>query len=126
MVDSRKGPTMADPVDNPSEQITIVERKLDTLSTSIDARFDAVDARFDAVDARVDAMSASVDRRFDDVTVAIVEQRQYTEFAIDRLAGEMKAGFGRLERKLDQFIDTQSKTNELVERRLTRIESSSP
>ena len=35
----------------------------------------------------------------------------------------MRAGFGRLERKLDQFIDTQSRTNELVERRLTRLES---
>jgi hypothetical protein len=30
----------------------------------------------------------------------------------------------RIERKLDHFIDTQSKTNELVERRLNRLEAS--
>ena len=91
-----------------------VEQKLDRLSTSVEQRFDAVD------------------RRFDDVTAALGEQRQYTEFAFDRLAGGMKAGFkgvdsrfNKLERKLDQFIDTQSKTNELVERRLQVLETGS-
>lgn len=53
-----------------------------------------------------------VDRRFDEVTLALVEQREYTEFAFTQLANKMDAGFalmdarfGRLERKLDQFID---------------------
>jgi chromosome segregation ATPase len=135
-----------------------VEQKLDTLSASVDRRFDA--------------LSASVDQRFDDVTAMLVEQRQYTEFAFDRLAREMKAGFNdvdsrfnsvdvrfnsvdvrfnsvdsrfnsvdsrfdsldsrfdsldsrfnRLERKLDQFIDTQSKANQLMERRLQALET---
>ena len=61
---------------------------------------------------------------------ALAEQRQYTEFAFDRLASEMGAGFNsvegrfnRLERKLDQFIDTQSKANELVDRRLQMLET---
>jgi hypothetical protein len=31
--------------------------------------------------------------------------------------------FGRLERKLDQFIDVQVRTNDLVERRLRALES---
>jgi hypothetical protein len=60
-----------------------------------------VDARFDKMDAR-----------FDEVTFALVEQRQYTDFAFERLRSEMTAGFtamsgdfGRLERKLDQVID---------------------
>ncbi len=103
-----------------------VEQKLDKLSASVDHRFDAVD------------------RQFDDVTAALAEQRQYTEFAFDRLTSEMRAGFkgvdsrfngvesrfdglegrfNRLERKLDQFIDTQSKANELVERRLQMLET---
>ena len=93
-----------------------VEEKLDTLSASVDRRFDS--------------FSASVDQRFDDVTAMLVEQRQYTEFAFDRLASEMKAGFkgvdsrfNRLERKLDQFIDTQSKANQLVERGLQALEA---
>ena len=103
-----------------------VEQKLDKLSASVDHRFGAVDRRFDAVDQRFDA----VDRQFDDVRAALAEQRQYTEFAFDSFASEMRDGFkgvegrfNKLERKLDQFIDTQSKTNELVERRLQMLET---
>jgi hypothetical protein len=92
------------------------------LTTTVDQRFDAVDSRFDAVDSRFDAVDA-----------AFVEQREYTEFAFalvsSELRAEMQAGFGgvsarfdRLERKLDQFIDTQSRTNTLVERRLTALD----
>ena len=38
-----------------------------------------------------------------------------------RLDAKMDSGFARIERKLDQFIDTQSKANELVERRLNAL-----
>ena len=79
----------------------------------------------EAVGQKVDALSASIDERFAAVDEALSEQRQHTEFAFDRLRDEMKDGFvgidrrfDRLERKLDQFIDTQSATNKLVERRL--------
>lgn len=99
-----------------------------------------LEGRLGRVEEKLDALTVSVDARFDAVTEAIVEQRRYTEFAFDRLRSEMLAGFGRidgrfdrmdsrfnrLERKLDQFIDTQSKTNELVERRLQALESSRP
>jgi hypothetical protein len=122
--------------DKSGEGTETVGQKLDTLSASVDERFDM--------------LSVSVDERFDAVDVALIEQRQYTEFAFDRLADEMRNGFGavngrfdrverrfdgvedrfdridgrfnRLEQKLDQFIDTQSRANELVERRLTRLE----
>ena len=118
-----------------------VEQKVDTLSASMDRRFDtlsaSVDQRFDTLSASVDQRFDAVDQRFDEVTESLVEQRQYTEFAFDRLAKEMKLGFkgvdirfngieirfNRLERKLDQFIDTQSKANELVERRLQMLET---
>jgi hypothetical protein len=102
---------------NLPERVDVIERKLDVLSASVDKRFDAVD------------------KRFDDVSAAFVEQRQYTEFAFDRLRREMLAGFerleqrmvtreqfgrverlslatadqlGRLEQKLDQFIENFS------------------
>ena len=95
-----------------------LDRKLDALSASVDKRFAIVDERF-----------AKVEERFDAVDAALIEQRQSTEFAFDRVSDEMRQGFlgvdGRfnsLERKLDQFIDTQSKTNSLVERRLTALE----
>ena len=113
---------MSSEINAGGDQTETVEQKVDKLSASVDRRFDT--------------LSASVDKRFDDVDVALVEQRKYTEFAFDRLAGEMRDGFkgvdgrlnsidsrfNRLERKLDQFIDTQSKANGLVERRLTALE----
>lgn len=74
------------------------------LSISVDRRFDAVDLQFEAVDRRFD----EVDRRFDAVDAAIVEQRQYTEFAFVTLQEELvvvKSGLGRVERKLDRLID---------------------
>jgi hypothetical protein len=98
MLDFAKGLDAMDP--NAGGPQT-VEQKLDALSASVDKRFDAVD------------------KQFETVTVAIVEQRQYTEFAF----GRVETRLDRIERKLDQFIDTQTKTNELVERRLTRFES---
>ena len=67
------------------------------LSASVDRRFDAVDRRFEAVDGR-----------FDEVDAAIVEQRQYTEFAFGKLQQELvvvKSGLGRVERKLDRLIE---------------------
>ena len=106
---------MSDDLDKSGERTETVEQKLDTLSASVDKRFASVDERFDAVD------------------MALIEQRQYTEFAFDRLSDEMRnemrngfngvdSRFNRLERKLDQFIDTQSTTHKLVERRLTALE----
>jgi hypothetical protein len=127
---------MSSDLNNSDEGTETVQQKIDTLSASFDRRFDTVDRRFDAVDrkfdtvdTRFDALSASLDERFAAVDVALIEQRQYTEFAFDGLRDEMRNGFNavesrfnRLERKLDQFIDTHSTTNKLVERRLTALE----
>lgn len=113
---------MVDPLEALPGKVQAIETKLDALSASVDERFRQVDARFRQVDARfeqvdarfdhVDARFNQVDARFDEVTFALVEQRQYTEFAFERLRSEMTAGFstmtdyfGRLERKLDQVID---------------------
>ena len=85
---------MVERLEDLPEKVQAIEQKLDVLTTSVDARFDAVDARFDSVDAR-----------FDEVTAALVEGREYTEFAFQQLRSEMNAGFGRLERKLDIVID---------------------
>jgi hypothetical protein len=129
MVDSAKGRPMVDPMEDLPAKVDTIEQKLDGLIvsteqrfayvderfTSVDKRFDAVDKRFDAVDKRFDAIDKrfdAIDAQFAEVTFALVEQRQYTEFAFDRLRGEMVAGFGamttnfgRLERKLDQLVD---------------------
>ena len=91
---------MADAMDALPRRVAAIEVKLDDLARSVDARFDAVDARFDAVDARFDAVDARfdavdarIDARFDEVTTALVGQREYTDFAFDRLRTEMHAGF---------------------------------
>lgn len=120
---------MSSGLEKSGEGTETVGQKLDTLSTSMDSRFDtvtqwldtlsaSVDGRFDTVDERFAMLSSSGGERFDAVDAALVEQRQYTGFAFDRLDGR----FDRLERKLDQFIDTQSTTNKLVERRLATLE----
>ena len=128
--------TMCSDLDRSDEGAETVEQKLDSLSASVDRRFDTLSA---SVDKRFETLSASVDERFDAVDVALVEQRQYTEFAFERLESRfdsvdsrfdsvdsrldsVNSRFDRLERKLDQFIDTQSTTNKLVERRLTALE----
>ena len=102
---------MADRIDRLEERIQVVEGKVDQLATAMVAGFQAVDD-------------------------ALREQREYTEFAFARLEQRMDAGFARIddrfskmdaglarvERKLDQFIDVQSRTNELVEHRLRALE----
>ena len=103
--------------------------------------------RVERVEQKVDDLATSVDRRFAEFSEALVEGRRYTEFAFDRLEGRfgvvesrfdalegrfdglegrfgvLEGRFGRLERKLDQFIDVQSRANALVERRLNALES---
>jgi hypothetical protein len=98
MVDSPKREPMADPMEALPERVNAIEQKLDALTVNVDVRFD-------------------------EATSALVEERQYAEFASDRLRNEMLSGFattqtrfdtafttmttnfGRLERKLDQVID---------------------
>ena len=73
----------------------------------------------ETVGQRLDTLSASVDERFDAVDAALVEQRQYTEFAFDRLAGEMKAGFEAGNGRLDG-VDARLNA---VDRRLVAVDS---
>jgi outer membrane murein-binding lipoprotein Lpp/tetrahydromethanopterin S-methyltransferase subunit G len=113
------------------EKLDKVSASLDQLSMSVDQRFEQVDRRFEQVDRRfeqVDRRFEEVDRRFDAVDAAFLEQRQYTEFGYTKLLAKfttlearMDAGFegltaevrtlgssfNRLERKLDQFIDSR-------------------
>jgi uncharacterized coiled-coil protein SlyX len=115
MVDSRKGEAMADRIDDLTERVHSVEGKLDQLSTS------------------VAQLSASVDLRFDEVTAAIVEQRQYTEFAWSQLDSRIAGVESRLdsriagvESKLDSRIDgVESKVDtgfDRVNSHLARLE----
>jgi chromosome segregation ATPase len=139
MVDSRKGEAVADRIDNLTERVQAVDQKVDTLTDgvqtveekvdtltdrvqTVEEKVDRLTDRVQVVEQKVDHLSASVDERFNAVDSALLEQRQYTEFSNARLEAKMDAGFSRIERKLDQFIDVQLQTNELVDRRLSALE----
>ena len=55
----------------------------------------------EAAGQKVDTLAVSVDARFDAVDAALNQQRQYTEFAFDRLRDEMKNGFDAINGRLD-------------------------
>jgi hypothetical protein len=93
------------------EQRKYTEFAFSRLESKVDAGFARVDANFGRVDAhfgRVDAHFERVDAHFE---------------RVDAHFARVDANFARLERKLDQFIDTQSETNRLVDRRLRALES---
>ena len=117
-----------------------LEESLDALARTIDKGFDGVDAAFldlrnyiehafGTLSAEMQSGIRRVDGRFDQIHGRF-EQINKRFDQIDERFGQVDLGFdqmdsrfNRLERKLDQFIDTQSKTNELTERRLARLES---
>jgi hypothetical protein len=76
MVDFPNGKRMTNASGNLPERVQRVEQKLDALRASMDAGFEHVDA-------------------------ALLEQREYTEFAYEKLDAKMDAGFFRLDRKMD-------------------------
>ena len=113
---------MADKIDRLEERIQVVEGKVDQLASAMNAGFQAVDEAFreqreytefgfarleQRLEARMDAGFARVDERF---------------ASVDGSLAVLGAGLARVERKLDQFIDVQTRTNELVERRLQALE----
>jgi hypothetical protein len=78
---------------------------------------------------RIDNLTERIEKLSVELSEGLAEQREYTESAysnlgqnIDTLRAEVGTGFSRLERKLDQFIDTQIRTNQIVDRRLRLVE----
>jgi hypothetical protein len=64
---------------------------------------DALPERVDTIERKLDSLSTAVDQRFAEVSEQFAEQRQYTEFAFQRLQDEMRAGFAFVGRRLDQL-----------------------
>jgi hypothetical protein len=67
---------MANGSKNPPGRVQLIEQKLDALSVSVAAGFQHLDA-------------------------ALLEQREYTEFAYEKLDARMDEGFSRVDRKMD-------------------------
>ncbi len=90
---------MADPIE-------VLTSKIDSLARAVAEGFDRVERRLDAHDARFDAHDARFDghdARFDEIPAQFAAMREYVEAGHAKLTGEI----GRVERKLDQFIDSQ-------------------
>ena len=107
-------------LDGHDSQFSGIGRRLD----SIDGRFDRIDGRFDRIDGRFDRIDDPFDR-IDDRFARIDDQFARIDdrfVSIDDQFASIDDRFNRLERKLDQFIDTQSRANQLVERRLAALE----
>jgi hypothetical protein len=82
-----------------ADAIEILTAKVDALAKAMSEGFAAVAKRFDQVDQRFDG----VDQRFDGVEAHFTELREYIDLGYKQL----KAEIGRVDRKLDQFIDRQ-------------------
>jgi len=90
MVDSTKGTTMADGIDDLAKRLHTVEGKMDKITTSLDA-----------LTGSVAELTQKVTHGFSQVTAALVEQRQYTEFAATQIGEKMDVGFTRVSARFD-------------------------
>lgn len=75
-------------------------------------------ARVETIEYKLDGFIVSVGGRFDEVTDALVEQRQHTEFAFARLEERMNARFD----KVDGRLEGMEKRLDGLEQRLDGLE----
>ena len=111
VVDSHVERAMADRIDALTERVQAVETHVQT-----------VELKLDRLSGKVDGLSASVDQKFEAVDAAILEQRQYTEFAFSRLEARMDAGYVRLEAKMDAGFSRMDAGFSRSGERLDRLE----
>ena len=76
--------------------------RLTDLNVKVDHGFAQVDQRFEQVDHHF----AQVDHRFERVETEITNLRVETRTEFTELRGEMKAGFGRIDERLDSMQRT--------------------
>ena len=68
---------------------------------------EALPERVDRIEQKLDSLSVSVDRRFNEVSDALLEQRQYTEFAFeraDKALERLDKGLTAMDVKLDEVL----------------------
>ena len=107
------------------ERVVRIEKKLDSLSVSVDERFNEVRDHFieqrediefayDRLDRRMSDSLAGLEQRMSE-RFAAVEQRMSDGFAaldqrITTAKEELTDGLSRMERKLDQFFESRSRS----------------
>ena len=121
MVNSQKESMDMNVESDLNERVTAVERKVDALSAAVATGFaeqraytDSLYTLFDWRFGQIEGRFAQSDGRFTQIDAGLAH--------IDERFGQMDVRFDRLEHKLDGFIETQSRFNQLAERRLARLE----
>ena len=81
------------------------------------------------IEKKLDALSISVDERFSEVRDHFVEQREYIEFAYDRLDRRISDGFARLEQRVsegfaasDQRMDRFDQRMDMFDQRMDTLD----
>lgn len=80
---------MADPIE-------VLTSKVDALAQGMADGFAGVDRRFDAIDSQLR-----------DIPAHFSELRSYIDTGLENTQTTLKGEIGRVERKLDQFIDSE-------------------
>jgi len=89
-------------------QQSSTDKRLDDLNVKVDHRFAQVDHRFEQIDLRfgqIDQRFEQIGQRFDRVEAELRMLRVDTKNEFVALRGEMKAGFERMEERLDERFD---------------------
>jgi hypothetical protein len=97
---------MADGFAGMGRRLDAHDRRFD----GIDGRLDGIDGRLDGIDGRLDAHDGrfdAIDAQLRDIPAHFAEQRSYIDMGLEKTQTMLKAEIGRVERKLDQFIDSE-------------------
>ena len=88
-----------------SEGLARLEKRMSEGFAAVDQRFAAVDQRFAVVNQRF----AAVDQRFTALDQRMSDGFTTMDQRITKVRQELTEGLSRVERKLDQFIESQSR-----------------
>jgi hypothetical protein len=70
------------------------------------------------IEKKLDALSISVDERFNEVRDHFVEQREYIEFAYDRLDRRISDGLARLEQRVSEGFAASDQRMDMFDQRM--------
>lgn len=74
------------------------------------------------IEKKVDALSVSVDERFNEVRDHFVEQREYSEFAYNRLDRRISEGLARLEQRMAEGFAAVDQRFAAVDQRFAALD----
>lgn len=94
---------MADPIEVLTAKVDALAQGMADGFAGVGRRFDGIDGRLDAHDGRFDA----IDAQLRDIPAHFAELRDYIDTGLEKTQTSLKGEIGRVERKLDQFIDRE-------------------